>query len=155
MSVKIDDRAYRALMRRLGASDMVVKAGVLGSKGGGETEGDSDLTVAGVAFVHEFGSDDGRIPERSFIRRTCAVHEREIAKMQAELGVQVLQGTLTMERAHDLLGAFVAGEIKKLVAEGEHIPPELAESTVKRKGSTRPLVDHGQMVGAIGHEVSK
>lgn len=154
MSIRVDDRAYRALMQRLGSGDMFVKAGVLNSQGGGAPEGGSDLTVAGVAFVHEFGSSDGRVPERSFIRRTCILREREIAAMQADLAAQVLEGNLTMERAHDLLGAFVAGEIKKLVAEGEHIPPELAESTVERKGSTRPLVNHGQMVGAVGHEVS-
>lgn len=154
MNITVDDRAWRDLMSRLGGADDHVKVGILGSKGGGKSEGGSDLTVAGVAIIHEFGSDDGKITERSFIRRTLLLREREIAAMQARLTAQVVEGNLSLDRALELLGAYVAGEVKKLIAEGDPIPPPLAESTVERKGSTRPLVDKGQLVNTVSFEVS-
>lgn len=153
MNVKVDDRAYRALMARLGGGEQHVKVGVLGSHGGGDQEGDSDATVAMIALIHEFGSDDGKVPERSFIRRALIVHEREIAAMQARLARQVVAGNLTMARAHEQLGAYVAGLVKALIAEGD-IKPENAPSTIERKGSSRPLVDTGQLVGSINFEVA-
>jgi hypothetical protein len=34
-----------------------------------------------------------------------------------------------------------------------HIPPRLADSTVAKKGSDRPLIDTGRMLGGLSHAV--
>jgi hypothetical protein len=154
MTGKLDMRVWQALLRRLGVGqDPFVKVGVLQSHGAGARHADSEATVVEVAAIHEFG--DGPIPERSFIRRVLHEKEREILELQAKLTAQVIEGRLTTERALHLVGAFVAAEIKKRVAGGERIPPPLQPATVKAKGSSRPLVDKGQLVGSVAWEVSR
>ena len=154
MTGKIDFRVWEALLRRLGVGqDPFVKVGILQSHGAGDPHADSDATLVEVAAIHEFG--DGPIPERSFIRRVLHEKEREILTLQAKLTAQVVEGRLTMERALHLVGAFVAGEVKKRIAMGEPIPPPLAPATIEAKGSSRPLVDKGQLVGAVAWEVAR
>lgn len=34
-----------------------------------------------------------------------------------------------------------------------HIPPPLSPETIRRKGSTTPLIDTGQLVGSITHQI--
>ena len=154
MTGKIDMRVWEALLKRLGVGqDPFVKVGILQAHGAGDRHADSEATIVEIAALHEFG--EGPIPERSFIRRVIVELEREILTLQAKLTAQVVQGRLTMERALHLVGAFVAGEVKKRIAEGTPIPPPLAPATVKAKGSSRPLVDKGQLVGAVAWEVSR
>lgn len=153
MTGKLDTRVWAALVRRLRVSqDPFVKVGVLQSHGAGKKHADGDATLVEVATAHEFGA--GPIPERSFIRRTIREKERAIVGLQAKLTAQVVEGRLTMERALQLIGAFVAGEIKKRIAEGAPIPPPLKAATIEAKGSSRPLVDTGQLAGAVAWEVT-
>ena len=63
------DRGWRKLRQTMkAASDAHAKVGVLAGKGAEESR--EGLTNAELAAVHEFGTKDGRVPERSFIRAT-------------------------------------------------------------------------------------
>ena len=156
MSVEIDDREWRDLVNRLGAADMEARVGWLASAGGGSThDAKSGATNVEIALVHEYGSSDGHVPERAPIRRTFEDKRDEVADMEAKLGEQVVAGRMTMERAHDLLGRFGAGLVQKRIANEAPLTPYLTAETVNRKGSDRPLVNHGVLVGSISHEVVK
>ena len=152
-----DDRPWQKLLKTINkmvSSDPHVRVGVLADKGGSAGHGDSGMTVLQVATIHEFGAPAAGIPERSFIRRAATDKEPEVAKMSARAARDVVEGRKTSERALDVLGTWFSAEVKKTITE-QDIPPPLQSSTIERKGSSKPLVDTGQLVQSITHEVVK
>lgn len=107
------------------------------------------LSLLEIAIVHEFGG--GHVPARSFIRATVDAKRAEILKLQVALAQQVLLGKITPDQALSQLGAKVAGWMKTRIAEG--IAPPLSEATIKRKGSSVPLINTGQLRSSITHVV--
>jgi hypothetical protein len=152
----LDDVAI--FLRKLGAYE--ARVGIVGARAS-EIEDGSDLTLAQLGAIHEYGSDvepgaPGYVPERSFIRSTIANRRADIAKLVASECKAVLAGLRTPEAALEIVGMQVAAWIKLAVTSGDGIPPPLAESTIARKGSSRPLVDHGQLIAhGVSHIVTK
>ena len=150
------DRGWNSL-RRVANSiehrDSYVKVGVLDEGKGSEVR-DGGLTNAELVVVHEFGSSDGRIPERSFVRSTLAAERENYVRLLADLLRGIYDQRLTVEKALNVLGARMATDIKKRVTAGEPIPPPNAPSTEahKRRGKSgviRTLVDTGRMIAAV------
>jgi hypothetical protein len=126
-----------------------VKVGVL-SGGGKSADG---LSMVELAAIHEFGAPRAGIPERSFIRAAMRANESEYRAVAARLSGAYVTGKISYQRALELLGVWGATAIKKYITAGSNIAPPLQAATVQRKGSTRPLVDTGQLVNAISHKV--
>jgi hypothetical protein len=93
------------------------------------------------------------VPERSFIRTTVDLRKRKIAALARNLAGDVLVGERIMRDALQMLGVFVQGLIRKRMSRG--IPPPLRPATVKRKGSSKPLIDTGQLRGSVDLRVNK
>ena len=140
-----------------------VKVGILAdsAKGGLHVPG-AALTVAEIAAVQEYGTQDGRIPSRPFMRTTFDKQVDEMARLAKAAVLKILAGDMTVGQALGLMGAKFAAEIKKTITAGPEVPPTNAPSTkaakeAKRaKGNTadvRTLVDTGRMVGAVTWEV--
>ena len=148
------DKGYAGMVRefkRLAKGRHVV-IGIRGDKGAVKEEG-AELTVVEYAAVNEFGSDDGRVPERSFMRSTF---DEGKAKYTAELkrGVgSLLDGNGTLDAVLGRLGLRVQGDIQKKLATGEGLPPPNAAATIARKGSSHTLIDSGRMRQSIDFEV--
>lgn len=108
---------------------------------------DTGTPLAMVAAVHEFGYPEGGIPERSFLR--SGIHEG-VPKFnrinEANLRAVVLGGK-TVEQSLDMLGVVAAGEVQRKIRSGPF--EELKQATKDRKGSSRPLIDTGQLVQSI------
>jgi hypothetical protein len=69
-------------------------------------------------------------------------------------GARVYEGKIVAAaRRWACMGLRMTADQRKRITEGEGIPPPLAESTVKEKGSSRPLVDTGQLWRALLHDV--
>lgn len=139
-----------ARRRRARAEGLLVKVGL--PRGSG-THGPSGLPVVELGAIHEFGSGDGRIPERSFLRGTMDAKEREHNALIRKLGHAVDTGKQSPRVALEQLGMAAAANIQERIADG--IPPANAPATVKRKGSSTPLIDTGALRQAITHQVFK
>ena len=50
-------------------------------------------------------------------------------------------------------GAFLEGAIKQKITEGDPSWPPLKPETIKRKGSSKPLIDTGKLRASITHKV--
>lgn len=152
-NVKVNTKLWDELKARAYKLDRsYVRVGVLEEKGSVTHEG-SDMTLVEIAATHEFGSSDGRVPERSFIRRTFLVRvTKELAEFQTKLARAIVTKGLDPIKALRMLGAWGVAEVKKTIT-SEDIPPPLAESTIARKGSSKPLVDTGLMKNSISFEV--
>jgi hypothetical protein len=129
---------------------MRVKVGWVGSAAH-QIEEDSSLTLAELAHIHEYGTEDGRIPERAPLRRAMMKHADGIKRLYERLTFNVLTGKLTAEAACNLLGVQVSAWIRETITAG--LTPGNAASTIARKGSSKPLVDHGQLVNAVTYEI--
>ena len=103
------------------------------------------LSLLEVAVVHEFGA--GHVPQRSFIRATIDEKRSEIEAEMTNLARGVVSGKLDGRTALDLLGQKVAGWCQARIAAG--IAPALKPATIKRKGSSTPLINTGQLRSAI------
>jgi len=110
---------------------------------------ESELTVAEVASYHEFGR--GNNPERSFIRETFDIKRLEMGMALRPLASQVVAGKMTARRALEIIGMKAQSDIQGRIEEG--IDPPLKESTIKRKKSSKPLIDTGQLKNSITYEV--
>lgn len=126
-----------------------LRVGILEEKGSEKAEGSPDVTVADVATFNEFGLG---VPERSFIRRWYDDQLEENKRKFRALQARVLRGEITQELAFKQLGLVFVGDIQKRISGG--IPPENAESTVERKGSSVPLIDKGQLRSSVSFEVA-
>lgn len=142
--------------------DLEAHVGILASKGGSEThhaaaEKGSQITLLELAAIHEFGSPAANIPERSFIRSTFnnPAGQAELKDVYAKLAKAVVNGKMTAAKAVELLGMKMQAMVKNTIMLGEGVPPPNAPATIEAKGSSRPLVDTGQLVGAITYEVRK
>jgi hypothetical protein len=108
------------------------------------------VTVADVATWNEFGT--GTIPQRSFIRAWFDESQdfvRETLRSQMAL---VAAGKLDAAKAAERVALVCEGAMKKRIARG--IPPPNAPETVRRKGSSKPLINRGQLRNAIRGKVT-
>jgi phage gpG-like protein len=135
------------------AGKVHVRVGVFGDE---KHEGSEDLTLVELAAIHEFGSPAAGIPERSFIRATINAKHDEIKKLLHGLAKQVVRGEITAERGLNLIGTYIAAEMKKTITQRKTVgpePQELKQATIDRKGSSTPLLDTAQLKNSITHVV--
>ena len=151
VTVKDKDKGWARMV--LGAESLIpqpyVKVGVIGtpareSVGGG-------VPVADVATFHEFGTENA--PQRSFIRATVDGNIKKIQDRQNVIMKWVLFEGADTNRELAKLGLELQGMIQQRIK--DRIPPPLAESTIKSKGSDVPLIDTGQLWRAVSFEVGK
>jgi hypothetical protein len=146
--VKDDKREQRRLEKRLKKVEQGphVAVGILQDE-----KRDDGFSMVDLALVHEYGSRNGRIPQRSFIRSTCDAKRKAHASLIGRLQRKYIDGKLTMKQALTQLGEVVAKDMVLAINRG--IDPELADSTIRRKKSSKPLIDTGRLKGSITHEV--
>ncbi len=149
------DRGWKRLLKQSLANARVT-VGVQGVDAEASHPG-SDITNARLAGVHEFGAQIaiGKatvvVPERSFMRSTFDDNRDRYERAVIKLGRSVLAGAITIEGALRILGERAASDIKRTIEKG--IDPPNAESTIARKGSSKPLIDTGVMRNAISYVV--
>jgi hypothetical protein len=138
-------KRHEKLMR-----DPHVRVGVFASDA---ARADGEVTNVELAAIHEFGSSDGVVPERSFLRSTMRVKRGDWKTVMRGFMRAVVRGAMTAGRMLDLMGLRMVADTKKRITSGDGIPPPLQPATIARKGSSRPLVDTGTLVNAITHVV--
>lgn len=117
----------------------------------GTTNGDR-----GNAFlmaVHEYGTQDGRIPERRPIRLTMENNQEKYGRRLQQGIDKVLRDEMDVMTALNSIGEEVAGDVKITISNG--LTPPLADSTVRARkdNSDTPLYDTGELVNSITYEV--
>jgi hypothetical protein len=129
------------------AKDAQVVVGILGKNA---PRGDGELDNVALGLIHEFGLG---VPERSFLRRTFDRRKEQWTKLARRLIKLVAADKLEIGQALRLLGERMKADVKGTITAGAGIPPPLAPATVRAKGSARPLVDTGRLVGSIDYDV--
>ena len=131
--------------------DSVVKAGIL-AKDGSENHSEG-ITVFQIGMIHEFGVPEKNIPRRSFIRVPIENNIKEITKLIENNHRLVSENAMSAKVALDRIGIKAQNTIKESFRNNDWRP--LKRATVKRKGSSHPLIDTGQLIGSISYIVEK
>lgn len=107
--------------------------------------------AAKKAMWNEYGTSRG-IPARPFLRNTQYENERKWANDVGGDVLKVFTGNLSTTALMSQFGSKMADDIQKTIRAGNFVP--LAPATVSRKGSSQPLIDTGDMIGAVTHKES-
>jgi len=155
-SVKSTDRGYNALLKRVfGFGRPQIAMGILEADAQKEHEAPEGadakehVTVLDVGTWNEFGTDT--VPARSFIRAWFDEASPAMRTALTALMKGVVAGTHTKEQILELLGQRGQGGIQKRIAQG--IDPPNAPATVKAKGSSKPLINSGQLRQSVTYAV--
>lgn len=137
-------KAQRKLMKRKG----LIKKGGTGKKSESKGKG---ATILEYAIFNEYGTS--RIPKRPFFRLSVGTQKaqneiKEYLNTQIE---NIISGELTGQGAYDNLGTFVVQKIKKTIMSGNFAPNDA--KTIKRKGSSTPLIDTHSLYNSISYEI--
>ncbi|BEM41647.1 hypothetical protein [uncultured Serratia sp.] len=170
-SGKFDASKLKSVLTKLEkAKRLSVAVGVPAAKNAARGETNN----ATIAAVHEFGAviqvtpkmrgflhhagihlkaDTAQItvPERSFLRSTVAENKAAAASFLARGINAALTGDADIKTPFDALGRNMAGLAQRKIQSG--IAPPLSAATIARKGSSKPLIDSGQLVQSITWEV--
>ena len=137
-------KAQRKLMKRKG----LIKKGGTGKKSESKGKG---ATILEYAIFNEYGTS--RIPKRPFFRLSVGTQKaqneiKEYLNTQIE---NIISGELTGQGAYENLGTFVVQKIKKTIMSGNFAPNDA--KTIKRKGSSTPLIDTHSLYNSISYEI--
>lgn len=154
--VTVKDQGWRAMLARAReiAGGRGVRVGILADEPKRSREPqDSGLSLVEVALIHEFGAPARGIPQRSFLRAAIDEHAPDIRRLILAVAARALDGAISPAQALDQIGAKVAGWVQTRIDQG--IAPPLKPETIARKGSSKPLVNVGQLKAAITWKVGE
>ena len=109
--------------------------------------------MASLALIHERGSAANNIPARPFMKQTRQRAEGRFARLLRRLYKQVVDSKVSPFEGLSKLGMAYEGEMKNTFTTGSFTPNKPA--TIKRKGSSRPLIDTGHLRQSITSKVVK
>lgn len=147
------DHGFKKLRERIAKQGRVsVTVGIHEAEGSKPHEGQGGLTVEDVGVFHEYGTVT--IPQRSFLRGWADENETANKERLQKIAQAVLKGAIpSAEIGLERFGLYAVGSIQRRISDG--IEPPLAASTIKRKGSSVPLIDTGQLRSSITHRIVK
>lgn len=109
------------------------------------------ISIAQYAAQNEFGTRT--IPERSFMRTAFDENINTIERFAAiQIGL-VIDGESSIRQAFGLIGQAMQGMIQRKIRQ-INSPPN-SPRTIAEKGSSKPLIDFGQMIASIRYAIRK
>lgn len=141
-----------ANMKLLGSS--VVEAGIVGTNA--RIAHPSGLSMADIAALNEYGTDDGHVPSRAFMRTIIRSAEARQAFLRAASTVAtqaISRRAIPVSRALANIGRWAVAEIKKNIA--STVPPPQAAATIAKKGHDGTLRETFSLYNAINYVIRK
>lgn len=127
-----------------------IRVGVVGP-GANTKHPTSGLSVWEIGALQEFGSKDGHIPPRSFIRSTLA-DTGWVKQIVSQAARQVVMQGKSANAAMNWAGGVIANQIRKTVL--SDVGPANAQKTIDWKGHSHTLLGlTSALFDAIGHVV--
>lgn len=152
----ISVKVVRKKHRKLGASlsgPSKVKVGF--------PAGEADQDNINKAIWNEFGTDGGAsggawggpIPERPFMRNAMRDNRNAYRAAMKAAAAKILRGDAEMRPVLSKLGILAQGDIQEEITALS--TPANSPTTVELKGSSNPLIDSGEMRGAVTWKIDE
>lgn len=148
MGVKVTDRMTadgKKLQKMLKV--LAEKEVRVGFQAGKATEEDG-TDICDIAAWNELGTV--HIPARPFLRQSVDDNVSKINSFLQSKKKDLVRG-VSAEQVLKEIGIFQKDLIQEKITEGNFTPN--AESTVKKKGSSKPLIDTGRMRQSVNYEI--
>lgn len=120
-----------------------VKVGI--QAGSGSHDG---VDILDIAIYNHFGTRN--IPSRPFVSDCFDKNQGQISEAKKRIVYRVMEG-MPASAGMAQLGQWYQDVLKGHIRNGGWVPN--APATVKRKGSSRPLIDTGQLVNSVRWEI--
>lgn len=150
MSVKVtirdtpDGRRFKRMLQEL--SKLEVRVGFQA----GEAQEEDGTDICEVAAYNELGTE--HIPARPFLRKSVDENVNKINSfMKAK--VRDLTHGVSGEQVLKEIGIFQKDLIQEKITSGGFAPN--ADSTIAKKGSSKPLIDTGRMRQSVNYVIQK
>ena len=114
-------------------------------------EGNVTQNVAARGYVHEFGR--GNNPQRPFMRQAFEDNKDKLTKKIQKWYTLVVNDKMGIKKFLNRIGVLHTGQIQRKIRAGNFIP--LKPKTIKKKKSTRPLIDTAVMLNSVKHKIEK
>ena len=150
MSVKVTDKVTadgKKLQKIL--KELADKEVRVGFQQGKATEEDG-TDVCDIAAWNELGTVD--MPSRPFLRMSVDDNSDKINAFISAQKRSIINGE-SAERILKKIGIFQKDLIQEKITEGSFAPN--APSTIKAKGSSKPLIDTGRMRQSVNFEIKQ
>lgn len=106
--------------------------------------------MAEIAMFNELGTSTS--PPRPFLRMTVDDNKDKINQFVETQTKRIAQGA-SAEQCMKQMGAFGVSLVQEKIGNGTFTPN--AESTIKAKGSDKPLIDTGQLRQSVHYVIKK
>ena len=127
-----------------------VYIGVPASKNGMHEGG---INMATLLAIHVLGAPSRGIKQRDPLRPPLQENAKEYSRLLAQGIKNNLANGEPIEQVYEKLGVLATNDVKAYFVNGQFEP--LKKSTEKRKGSTKPLIDTGELRNSITYEIRK
>lgn len=139
-----DGKKFQKMLN--GLADKEVRAGFQHGKAAEEDGTD----ICDIAAWNELGTVN--MPSRPFIRKSVDENESKINAFLQSKKDDLVRG-ISAEQVLKEIGIFQKDLIQEKITEGSFVSN--AESTVRQKGSSKPLIDTGRMRQSVNYVVQK
>lgn len=102
-----------------------------------KVESSDNFNLASLAAVLEFGNE--RIPSRPFLRQTLAENQEKYIA----LFVKLFESGVSIDKIYEQIALIAQGDVQQNIVNGKWAAN--APSTIKRKKSSKPLIDTGKL----------
>lgn len=126
------------------------KHGTDKAKGKKKSNTKKNVDICDIAAWNELGTET--IPSRPFLRGSVDDNEERINKYVQSKVKNMMHGSSVRETL-EAIGTYQKKLIQKQIREGDFTPN--AAATVKKKGSSRPLIDTGRMRQSVNYVIKK
>lgn len=150
MSVKVtildtpDGRRFKRMLQEL--SKLEVRVGFQA----GEAQEEDGTDICEVAAYNELGTE--HIPARPFLRKSVDENVNKINSFMKAKVRDLTQG-VSGEQVLKEIGIFQKDLIQEKITSGGFAPN--ADSTIAKKGSSKPLIDTGRMRQSVNYVIQK
>lgn len=146
--VKEDDRKLRAIQKNLKVfNGKYLLTGIFGNT---NRKGKS---IASIMATHEFGSIIKRIPCRSWMRKFVDGNKYDVNKKIEAICNNIIMHKISSQKGLQIIGVWLTGNFKKTIR--SLTSPALSWKTVRRKKSSKLLIDTGQSINSIKYKIQK
>lgn len=116
-------------------------------------DGSDGSSVLEVGAAHEYGLG---VPQRSFLRVTWIVKDKEINKIKKNAFLEMVNLSMSVEDGFDFLGVGARNFVlEAFINGGFGAWQPLSAKTIALKGTTKILFEKGVLESSITHEVRK
>lgn len=110
-------------------------------------ENTGEASLADIAYWNEYGTEDGRIPERPAFRTAYENNQDELNSQIENLFDSVLTGQANPRQGLERIGKWYVNRVRNEIIGWQ--TPRNADSTIRKKGFNNPLVDTYRLVKAV------